>query len=174
MTGGFVVSVVTPDGSEETINVAEIASLTVGRDPSCHIVLPSPAVSRVHLRVERTIGGVRVVDQSSNGTILGDEPVCASGMPLCPGEELRVGPYVLRIAPLVSEKARGDASPDLRRQIHRSLLDHLDLASLGGADMDEAVLRPRVVRALDQIVSRLAPELHPATDRERLVAEMTD
>ena len=70
MTGGFAVSVLTPDGSEQKINVEEIVSLTVGRDPSCHIVLPSPAVSRVHLRVERTAWGVRVLDQSSNWTIL--------------------------------------------------------------------------------------------------------
>ena len=174
MTGGFSVSVLTPDGSEQKIKVEETVSLTVGRDPSCHIVLPSPAVSRVHLRVERTASGVRVVDQSSNGTILGNEPVCAAGLPLRPGGELRVGPYVLRIAPLVCEPAAGDASPELRRRIHRSLLDFLDLASLDGTDMDAAVLRPRVVRALEQIVSRFASELHPATDKARLIAEMTD
>ena len=174
MTGGFAVSVLTPDGSEQKINVEEIVSLTVGRDPSCHIVLPSPAVSRVHLRVERTAGGVRVLDQSSNGTILGDQPVCPIGAPLFPDAELRVGPYVLRIAPLVSEPVVGGASPELRRRIHRSLLDFLDLASLDGTEMDAAVLRPRVVRALEQIVLRFASELHPTTDRARLIAEMTD
>ena len=47
MTGGFAVFVLTPDGSEQRIDLAEITSLTVGRDPSCHIVLPSPAVSRL-------------------------------------------------------------------------------------------------------------------------------
>ena len=174
MTGGFAVSVLTPDGSEQKINVEEIVSLTVGRDPSCHIVLPSPAVSRVHLRVERTAAGVRVLDQSSNGTILGDQPVCPIGAPLFPDAELRVGPYVLRIAPLVSEPVVGGASPELRRRIHRSLLDFLDLASLDGTEMDAAVLRPRVVRALEQIVLRFASELHPTTDRARLIAEMTD
>jgi len=174
VTGGFAVSVLTPDGSEQKINVEEIVSLTVGRDPSCHIVLPSPAVSRVHLRVERTAGGVRVLDQSSNGTILGDQPVCPIGAPLFPDAELRVGPYVLRIAPLVSEPVVGGASPELRRRIHRSLLDFLDLASLDGTEMDAAVLRPRVVRALEQIVLRFASELHPTTDRARLIAEMTD
>jgi pilus assembly protein CpaF len=174
VTGGFAVSVLTPDGSEQKINVEEIVSLTVGRDPSCHIVLPSPAVSRVHLRVERTAGGVRVLDQSSNGTILGDQPVCAIGAPLFPDAELRVGPYVLRIAPLAPEPVVGGASPELRRRIHRSLLDFLDLASLDGTEMDAVVLRPRVVRALEQIVSRFASELHPTTDRARLIAEMTD
>ena len=107
MTGGFAVSVLTPDGSEQKINIAEIATLTIGRDPSCHVVLPSPAVSRIHLRVERSSGGVRVVDQSANGTTLGDELVGASGMLLSPDGALRVGPYVLRIAPLAAAAADG-------------------------------------------------------------------
>jgi len=174
MTGGFAVSVLAPDGSEQKIDVEAIVSLTVGRDPSCHIVLPSPAVSRVHLRVERTPDGVRVVDQSSNGTILANEAVRACGTPLFADGELRVGPYVLRITPLATEPALDGPSPELRRRIHRSLLDYLDLASLDGTNMDAAVLRPRVVQALAQIVSQFAPELDPATDRARLVAEMTD
>ena len=174
MTRGFAVSVTTPDGTENKIDIEEIASLTVGRDPSCHIVLPSPAVSRIHLRVECCSGGVRVVDQSSNGTTLEDDPMCASGALLSPGAELRVGPYVLRIAPLIEEAADREVSPELRRRIHRSLLDYLDLASLDDADMDADVLRPRVVRALEQIVSRFATDLPPATDRAQLITEMTD
>jgi pilus assembly protein CpaF len=173
MIRGFAVSVLTPDGSEQKINIADIALLTVGRDPSCHIVLPSPAVSRVHLRVEQGAAGVRVVDQSSNGTILGNEPVLPSGTLLSSDQELRVGPYVLRIGPLAAAADRG-ASPELRRRIHRSLLDYLDLASLDGTDMDAAVLRPRVVRALEQIVAGFESELSPTTDRARLVVEMAD
>ncbi len=173
MSGGFAVYVLTPDGSERKINIADIASLTVGRDPSCHIVLPSPAVSRIHLRVEHGAAGVRVTDQSSNGTILGNAPVCASGTLLSPDRELRVGPYVLRIAPLAPAADSG-ASPELRRRIHRSLLDCLDLASLDGTDMGAAVLRPRVVQALERIVERLEAELSPTTDRARLVKEMAD
>ena len=172
MTCGFTVAVHMPDGSERKIDVPDADILTVGRDPTCHVVLPSPAVSRVHLRVERSPGGVRVVDQSSNGTILGSEPLRASSMPLSPQGELRVGPYLLRIAPLVA--ADGGAPPALRRRIHRSLLDYLDLASLDDAEMGADVLRPRVARALEQIVATFEPELSPGTDQAKLVAEMTD
>lgn len=172
MNGGFAVSVLMPDGSEQKINVADTGSLTVGRDPACHIVLPSPSVSRIHLRVEQSGDAVRVVDQSSNGTALGNEPLTASGRLLAPDGELRVGPYVLKIAPLAD--AEGDASPELRRRIHRSLLDYLDLASLDSTEMDAAVLRPRVMLALEQVVSELESELSPAIDRAKLVAEMTD
>ena len=172
MKAGFAVSVLMPDGSEQQIQVPDTDSLIVGRDPECHVVLPSPAVSRVHLRVERHPEGARVVDLSSNGTFLGSQSVSASGAVLSSDAELRVGPYLLRVVSTVPSANR--ASAELRRRIHRSLLDHLDLASLEASDMEADVLRPRVVKALEQIVSRLEPELSPAADRARLVAEMTD
>jgi pilus assembly protein CpaF len=174
MTGRFAVSVLMPDGSEQKINVANTNFLTVGRDPACHVVLPSPAVSRVHFRVEHSPGGSRIVDESSNGTILGGEPVGASGTRLLPDGELRVGPYLLRIVHLSEGVPDGDPSPELKRRIHRSLLDHLDLASLDGAEMDAKVLRPRVVKALEQIVSGFESELSPTADRAKLISEMTD
>ena len=172
MSFGFAVSVLMPDSSRKELSVADTSSLSVGRDPSCHVVLPSPAVSRFHLRVERGRGGLRVVDQSSNGTILAGERLYDSETLLAPGGELRVGPYVLRISPLV--QGEDTAAPELRRRIHRSLLDHLDLASLEAADMDVEVLRPRVVQALEQIVSKFESELSPSADLAKLVAEMTD
>ena len=51
MTGGFDVFVHTPDGRREELRLPDVASLVVGRDSSCDIILPSPAVSRMHLRV---------------------------------------------------------------------------------------------------------------------------
>ena len=173
MTCGFTVTVVAPGGIEEMFEVADLASLTVGRDISCHIVLPSPAVSRIHLRIEHCPSGLRVVDQSSNGTTMEGEFVRTSGVLLTPDAELRVGPYILRVTPL-APTANVVVAAELRRRIHRSLLDHLDLASLDDIDMDADVLRPRVVRALEQIVSRFASELPTGTDRVRLVTEMTD
>jgi pilus assembly protein CpaF len=174
MTGGFAITVLAPDGSERKISVAETGTLTVGRDPSCHVVLPSPAVSRVHLRVESAASGVRVLDQSTNGTALGDERLRASGAALSPDDTLRVGPYYLRITALAAHGAGQIAAPEIRRRIHRSLLDYLDLASLDDADMDADVLRPRVLTALEQIVERFDPELPPSTDKAQLVLEMAD
>ncbi|MGB5266250.1 MAG: ATPase, T2SS/T4P/T4SS family [Polyangiales bacterium] len=172
MSHGFAVSVLMPDGSKEELALPDASSLTVGRDPSCHIVLSSPAVSRFHLRIEQGRGGAWVVDRSSNGTILAGERLCDAETLLAPGEDLRVGPYLLRIAPLAAGEP--SASPELRRRIHRSLLDHLNLVSLEAADMDPEVLRPRVVKALEEIVSRFQAELSPAIDFPKLVSEMTD
>jgi pilus assembly protein CpaF len=161
-----------PDGSKEELTLPDASSLTVGRDPSCHIVLPSPAVSRFHLHIQQDRGGAWVVDRSSNGTILAGERLCDAEKLLAPGGDVRVGPYLLRIAPLAAREP--SASPELRRRIHRSLLDQLNLVSLEAADMDPEVLRPRVVQALEEIVSRFQAELSPAIDLPKLVSEMTD
>jgi pilus assembly protein CpaF len=159
-----------PDGSRQEVYIADTDALKVGRDPSCDVVLPSPAVSRFHLRIEPGPEGLRVVDHSSNGTTLRGEPVRASGTPLFGDGELRVGPYVLRVATVAPLAPRDVASATLKRRIHRLLLDHLDLASLEAAHMEAESLRPRVVEALNRIISEVAP----STDTDRLVAEMTD
>jgi pilus assembly protein CpaF len=174
MTAGFSVNVRMPDGSERNFDVTGTDSLTVGRDPSCHVVLSSPAVSRFHLQVLDGEDGPRIVDQSANGTLLGSERVGATGAPLMPGGQLRIGPYLLRIAVLRAASIDGAASPELRRTIHRSLLDHLDLAALDEIDMQAAALRPRVIEALKRIVSTLDPGVCPESEKERLVAEMTN
>lgn len=172
MSAGLMVSVRSPDGSSREVELADSDALTVGRDASCDVVLPSPAVSRVHLRIERAGEGARVIDRSSNGSFLDGRLISDSPTAFVTGQELHVGPYVLSVLPHVP--FHGADSPELRRQIHRSLLDHLDLASLDATDMDPDVLRPRVVEALEQIISRLGLELPLAADRAKLVAEMTD
>jgi pilus assembly protein CpaF len=163
-----------PDGSERGFEVAGTNSLTVGRDPSCHVVLSSPAVSRFHLQVLDGEDGPRIFDQSANGTLLGNERVGAAGAPLAPDSQLRIGPYRLRIAVLPKAQVDGSASPELRRTIHRSLLDHLDLAALDEIDMQADALRPHVIEALQRIVSALDPCVCPEGEKARLVAEMTD
>lgn len=65
-------------------------ALTIGRDASCDIVLPSRLVSRRHARIECSVGSCRVVDlQSSNGTFVNDRRV--SQATLNAGDRLRIG-----------------------------------------------------------------------------------
>ncbi len=179
MTEGFNVSVHTPDGWREEIHVPDAVSLVVGRDSSCDVVLPSPAVSRVHLRVRLVHEGLSVIDQSSNGTGVGAESIHDSEMLLPDEAELRVGPYVLRIAslrtsPIDDGLQNSDASPQLRRRIHRLLLDYLDLASFDRTEMEDHAIRPKVFDALEHILIKLGGELPPAVDQPRLIAEMVD
>ncbi|MCZ6807787.1 MAG: ATPase, T2SS/T4P/T4SS family, partial [Deltaproteobacteria bacterium] len=179
MTRGFDVSVDMPGGGREEMRIRDAVSLVVGRDPSCDVVLPSPAVSRVHLRIRAVPEGLRVIDHSSNGTRVGAESIHDSETLLSDDAELRVGPYVLRVTALRSlrneKRQRGsDASPELRRRIHRLLLDYLDLASFDRSEMSDEVIRPKVVDALQHILTKLANELPEAVDRRRLIEEMVD
>ncbi|HEU4580330.1 MAG TPA: ATPase, T2SS/T4P/T4SS family [Polyangiaceae bacterium] len=62
----------------------------------------------------------------------------------------------------------------LRREIHRLLLEHLDLAAIDARKLDNPSLRPQVLSALRRIVAALEPHLPRGTDRDALVGEMLD
>ncbi|HEY5958283.1 MAG TPA: ATPase, T2SS/T4P/T4SS family [Polyangiaceae bacterium] len=62
----------------------------------------------------------------------------------------------------------------LRREIHRRLLEHLDLVSLDPKRLDDVALRPRVLTALYRIVQSMQDQLPPDADGERLVGEVAD
>jgi len=174
MRGSFSVRVRSVDGETSEVDVSTEAPLLVGRDSACDIVLPSPAVSRFHLAVETHVDGLCVTDQSSNGTLAGDLRIHGSSATVPPHVDLHVGPYTLRVTSRDCDPLVGHASPELRRRIHRALLDHLDLASLDAATMDDSALRPSIVSALEGIVASHDKEVPEQSVRDRLVAEMTD
>jgi pilus assembly protein CpaF len=62
----------------------------------------------------------------------------------------------------------------LRREIHRLLLEHLDLATVEAAKLDDPSLRPKVLTALRRIVKTLEDRIPPDTSRDQLVGEMVD
>lgn len=65
-------------------------------------------------------------------------------------------------------------SVELRRRIHRMILDKLDLAALDRSKMADNVMRPKVRDALKRIVAEVANEIPPGTDLEQLMQEMSD
>jgi pilus assembly protein CpaF len=74
---------------------------------------------------------------------------------------------------LVEVSKRKDAVL-LRREIHRLLLEHLDLATVEAAKLDDPSLRPKVLTALRRIVKTLEDRIPPDTSRDQLVGEMVD
>ncbi|HOF87465.1 MAG TPA: FHA domain-containing protein [Armatimonadota bacterium] len=68
-----------------------VGTLTIGRDPGCQIVIPSPTVSKQHARLYAQAGDWFVEDTgSTNGTLLNDEPLLAPTR-VTPGDRLSVG-----------------------------------------------------------------------------------
>jgi len=65
-------------------------------------------------------------------------------------------------------------SVELRRRIHRMLLDNLDLAVLDRSKMGDAQMRPKVRDALKRIVAQVSNEIPPGTDNDKLMQEISD
>lgn len=74
---------------------------------------------------------------------------------------------------LVAAGKRRDAV-ELRREIHRLLLEHLDLATVEAAKLDDPSLRPKVLTALRRIVRTLEERIPVEINRDALVGEMVD
>jgi pilus assembly protein CpaF len=66
------------------------------------------------------------------------------------------------------------ADIELRREIHRLLLEHLDLATMNPDNFDDPSMRPKVLAALRRIIDLLGPRIPPSVDRARLVGELAD
>lgn len=81
-------------------------------------------------------------------------------------------PLLPPAAPLSGEPLSADAP--LRREIHKRLLEHLDLATTDAKKIDEASFRPRVLTALRRIVRSLDARIDPRIQRDQLIGEMAD
>src|SRR5688500_8117520 len=64
-----------------------------GRDADCHVVLPSPSVSRKHLSLFLREGALFLRDHSSNGTRVNGQLVHLSVQKVEQDAEILVGPY---------------------------------------------------------------------------------
>jgi pilus assembly protein CpaF len=64
----------------------------------------------------------------------------------------------------------------LRREIHKMLLEHLDLATIDAAKLEEPSMRPKVLNALRRIVQQLdvGGKVPAEADRDRLIGELSD
>jgi pilus assembly protein CpaF len=62
----------------------------------------------------------------------------------------------------------------LRREIHRQLLEHLDMNAIDTGSDDDPTLRPRVLAALRRIVESMADRLPPGLSHATLVGQMAD
>jgi pilus assembly protein CpaF len=65
-------------------------------------------------------------------------------------------------------------SPELRREIHARLLEHLDLAGTEAARLEDPGFRPRVLLALRRIVAALGERGPKGAQVEQLIGEMAD
>ncbi len=72
------------------------------------------------------------------------------------------------------EGGRFEGESELRRQIHATLIENLDLAALEGGALDDPSMRPRVLAALRRIVKQVEERIPASVDRDRLVGDLAD
>jgi ABC-type multidrug transport system ATPase subunit len=72
--------------------LANVAKLTLGRDPSNNIPLPSPLVSRYHAEITQSPHGYAILDKgSANGTFVNGSKIRRAI--LAQGDVIHIGPY---------------------------------------------------------------------------------
>jgi pilus assembly protein CpaF len=76
--------------------------------------------------------------------------------------------------PEAQPSAQVEAPNELRREIHRLLLEHLDMNAIDATRSDDPALRPRVLAALRRIVRMLESRLPTGLSPEALIGEMAD
>ena len=80
-------------------------------------------------------------------------------------------------AQLMPSRPRDEARKkevELRRDIHKALLEHLDLATIDAKKLDDPSMRPKVLSALRTIVNNMAMRIPPEVDRDALIGELSD
>jgi pilus assembly protein CpaF len=176
---------------------AEEGLLSIGRDASSTICLTDSRVSRQHALVRVEADGLLVEDHSRNGTLAGDALLKLEKAAVPFGTPIWLGLHSLTIRPVdapselepslaleptdalpkplvTAHEPEAGAGADLRREIHRRLLEHLDLQATETTRLDDPSFRPRVLTALRRIVKGLDARLGPDLDRDVLIGELAD
>jgi pSer/pThr/pTyr-binding forkhead associated (FHA) protein len=90
-----------------------LAQFLIGRDPECQLRPNSPLVSKRHCAVVLREGRVFLRDfESTNGTILNDQPVKGE-TELHEGDEFKVGPLAFRVKMEATVVDKPDETPAL-------------------------------------------------------------
>ena len=97
----FSIAAVSSETGIKTMETLAERELFVGRSRKCHLVLRDETVSGLHCRLVAIEGGAIVLDEgSTNGTFLNGELVVRPTI-MDVNDELRVGPYLLRVQSLL-------------------------------------------------------------------------
>jgi pilus assembly protein CpaF len=179
-------------GGIRVVRIPATGPVTIGRGPQCTLRLDDESVSRRHVEVQITPHGLVVSDFSTNGTLAGDVALRRASAEVAYGASIAVGRCTVQFvevgatretaatAPPVAdadragEATQGEASPELRREIHRQLIEHLDLATTDARHLDDPSFRPRVLTALRRIVGSIGSRLPDTIDKDALTGELAD
>ena len=191
------VTVEAKSGARHIAQMTTAGPLSIGRGPECDIQLDDNHISRRHLLLHIEPSALRVQDVSSNGTLAGDRLLRGGVAEVAYGTPILLGLHTVYVRALGSmpppatpvldtsasalaavippqAPAQLESDSALRREIHKRLLEHLDLATTDAVRLDDPSFRPRVLTALRRIVKLLEHRLPVETERDLLVGELAD
>lgn len=124
--------------NESRRTVVEVSEneIRIGRDPTNHVVLKSPLVSRHHAVVRRQNGELSLENVGVNSCLVGEREILGGSRVVFPPHvKIRIWPYTLSFeADTVAALSRGELEAhlrslvaDLQLRLHRSLLERLNL-----------------------------------------------
>jgi pilus assembly protein CpaF len=169
------VTIESDEQAVRTLGLEVDGILWIGRTDTCHVRIDSDLVSRRHAMVTLEPESMRVEDRSSNGTMVGDVVLHSQARTVPYSTPIFVGHNKVLIRPLPGAAPKSDSSDGaLRREIHRRLLDFVDLAKMDATKLDDPSMRPKVLAALRRIISGLEEQLPPGVQRDVLLGELAD
>jgi pilus assembly protein CpaF len=108
----------------------------------------------------------------------GDEPKTTPLRTVSPEPDSQTPPQPQRILPTTPPDgftvSALPALPELRREVHRRLLEQLDMSAIEPGRAEDPTLRPRVLAALRRIVATLHDRLPLGLSPDALVGQMAD
>ena len=172
---------------------------TIGKRPDCDLVLDRFNISRRHCKITQSNGGFVLEDcNSTNGTFT--EAGKATGkVPLRDGSQIFIGDFILIFSADGAAAAEQEAPPqpghrpsaqpkaqpkpeepqritpvELKRKIHDSLLNDLDLRHVDISDESHEDLRHKAQEVVRNIVDRVSDEVPRWLSAADLVKEVVD
>ncbi|MEI6563480.1 MAG: ATPase, T2SS/T4P/T4SS family [bacterium] len=168
---------------------------TIGSEAENHIVLSGPGVSGRHAIISLRGGSCWVEDLTFGDTQI-DGAVVHGRAEVIEGQVLQIGTCSLKffserpqsvrvevaVAPLapVNVKSESLSIPvqvrrqAVKQQIHKELLERMDIKRLTASQIDEGELHRRVLETIEGIVKEVAPRLPPEISGQTLIKEIYD
>jgi pilus assembly protein CpaF len=151
----------------------EDSEISIGRDRSNALVLPSPLVSKRQAIVKLVDGQLRIDNTGINSCIVGDTEVMGGeGVVFSAGETVRIGPFTLTFesdeaAPISRAEMEAhlrSIMADLELRVHRQLLARFDLYELEASrlgDNDSILLLERHIEDVCREMNLFAADNQP-------------